>query len=221
MTTRRVVVPFFVLVAVVASGCRVARTMPEADAATPGERVVALTFDDGPSAHTNAVLDVLARHKVTATFFVTGSQAERYPWLMARIAMDGHRVGNHTWNHPRLTQLSDAQIRSQLRNTQNVIARTTGQSSVCVRPPYGEHNARVNNVIREFGRSYTMLWSIDTNDWQRPAPATITSRVVNNLRPGAVILMHDGGGNRANTVAALDSMIRRIHAAGYKIRPVC
>jgi peptidoglycan/xylan/chitin deacetylase (PgdA/CDA1 family) len=205
-----------------ATGCRLAHDMVEVDAAAPGERVVALTFDDGPHpVHTPMLLDVLRRHDVRATFFVTGSQAARYPWILDRIVREGHRVGNHTWNHVRLSQTPDHVAAAEIGWTQAWLA-WRGITSRCVRSPYWAHDERVDGLIRAYAdNSYSMKWSIDTHDWRGVPARSIADTVVAQLHPGAVVLMHDGGGNRSQTVAGVDQMIGRIRAAGYSIRPVC
>jgi peptidoglycan/xylan/chitin deacetylase (PgdA/CDA1 family) len=223
-STRVVAFVAVAMIAVTATSCRKAYTMVDADAAAPGERVVALTFDDGPSPYTPHLLDVLARHNVKATFFVQGSEAAKYPEILDRIVREGHRVGNHTWSHPRLTGESDGSIAAQVGWTHGWLAQR-GINSSCVRPPYGSTDARVDQVIRaNSNNSYTMMWSVDPRDWEGHPADVITARVMANLRPGSVVLMHDGGENGANrwpTVDAVDRLIPQIRAAGYDIRPVC
>ncbi|MBM3663514.1 MAG: polysaccharide deacetylase family protein [Actinobacteria bacterium] len=190
--------------------------------AAPGEPVVALTFDDGPDPRwTPQILDILAENDVTATFFVLGRVAQQYPELLDRIVREGHRIGNHTSSHPRLPRLSDQGVADEIGPIDAWFAYR-GIETRCVRPPYGEVNERVDNIIRTAsGNDHTMLWSIDTRDWQRPAAGTIVERITSQLQPGAVILMHDGGGERAATVEATAQVIPLIKAAGYGIRPVC
>ena len=221
--SRRVAVGALVLVVALAtSGCQLARTMVDVGAADPGERVVALTFDDGPDpANTPQLLDVLRRHGVHATFFVLGSQAEQHPGLLDRIVREGHGVANHTWNHKRLTTVSDAVVAAEVGWTHGWLAGR-GIQSRCVRPPYGATDARVDRLIRRHAESsYTMLWSVDSRDWERPPVNQIVNNVMSRVHPGAVILFHDGGGDRSRTVAAVDQLIPRLRAAGYDIAPIC
>jgi peptidoglycan/xylan/chitin deacetylase (PgdA/CDA1 family) len=209
------------IVVVLSSSCRLARGMVEADAAVPGERVVALTFDDGPGPDTLALLDVLDRHQVKATFFVTGAQAVRYPHVVDEIARRGHVVGNHTWSHVDLRRSSEQRRFDEIAPL-NWFLANRGISTRCVRPPYGSFDQSVVDHIRgRHGLSYTMLWDIDPRDWQNPPAWQITDRVMAALHPGGVVVMHDGPGGRSRTVAAVDAMIPRITAAGYTIRPVC
>lgn len=182
-------------------------------------RVIYLTFDDGPDPRwTPQVLRILARHNAKATFFMLGQNAAAKPGLVDRVRRDGHAVANHTWSHPQLTGLSPAGIRSQLERTSTAI----GGKDRCMRPPYGATNAHVASTVREGGRR-SVLWDVDTNDWRRPGVRTIEDRVVQAAKPGAVMLMHDAGGDRSQTVGALDGALTRMSARGYTFRalPSC
>lgn len=178
-------------------------------------RTVALTFDDGPHPrYTPRVLDVLKRHRVRATFCVTGDNVGRYPHTTRRIRNEGHRICNHTRNHPDMATLSSAAARRQVLDTQRQVQRTTGVTPTTFRFPYGSSNARVRSVVRDC-RLRILGWTVDTGDYLRPPARTITARVVGNVRPGAVVLMHDGGGDRTNTVNSLEQMIRQLKRKGY------
>lgn len=186
---------------------------------------VALTFDDGPNPDwTPRVLDILDRYGVKATFFLLGSEAARYPDLVREIAARGHSIGNHSWSHPTLTSLSDAAARDQMERTSNVIRDVTtgvagyprGYVVSCGRPPYGATNARINNIIASLGMR-PALWNVDTNDWRGRDPLASTRRA----RRDAVVLMHDGGGNRSLTVSRLPSVIEDLRARGLETTRVC
>lgn len=196
--------------------------MVETGDALPGEPVVSLTYDDGPDPRwTPQILDILGEYGVQATFFVLGQNAQRHPELIDRMIAEGHRVANHTSTHPELTRLSDGAIANEVGPFDAWLAYR-GIETKCVRPPYGAVNDRVDVAIRAAsGDDHTLLWSIDTNDWQRPSADTITQRILAGLQPGAVILMHDGGGERPSTVEATRQVVPLIQAAGYGIRPVC
>lgn len=187
----------------------------------PGDRVVALTFDDGPSmTWTPQVLDVLDRYGVPGTFFVTGWSTAAYPALARSIVARGHVVGNHTWSHRPLKGLSDTAFASEVDHATATIEIVTGQRVRCLRPPYGSYDQAV--VTRAAARGlHTAMWTVDTQDWTRPGPDVIARAVLDDLRPGAVYLLHDGGGDRSQTVAALPSIIEGIHAAGYGIAVLC
>jgi peptidoglycan-N-acetylglucosamine deacetylase len=176
-------------------------------------RIVRLTFDDGPvRATTPRVLNVLSNYRVNATFFVIGQRARRYPHLVKREHREGHSVQNHTYTHPDLTTLGNAGIRRELRATNRAIKAAGVPRPYRFRPPRGITNARVRSVGASLGLIQT-LWSVDPHDWADPPPTVICKRVVSNVRPGSIVLLHDGSG--ANTVEALPCIIKRLRAQGY------
>lgn len=196
---------------------------PKASSATPADkgdgRVVYLTFDDGPDPQwTPQVLRVLARHDAQATFFMLGQSAAAHPELVSRVRRGGHAVANHTWNHPQLPQLGAGEVRSQLTRTSTAL----GGKDRCMRPPYGATNPAVNSVVENSGKR-SVLWDVDTEDWRRPGARAIEDRVVQGAEPGAIVLMHDAGGERSQTVGALDGALRRLTAQGYALKalPSC
>lgn len=175
---------------------------------------VYLTFDDGPSPYTAKILSILSRTGSTATFFHLGVNEGGFPHADAAIRAQGSKVANHSYNHPDLTRLTAAQLRWQLRH---------GPRAKCFRPPYGATDEAVRHAIGKAGMRQ-VLWSIDTLDWTRPGVATLakTGRL-KALQNGSIVLMHDGGGDRSQTVAALPTVIADLHARGYKVRalPYC
>jgi peptidoglycan/xylan/chitin deacetylase (PgdA/CDA1 family) len=181
-------------------------------------KTVALTFDDGPSAYTAQVLDVLKRYNVTATFCVLGDEVRRYPGTARRIVREGHRLCNHTRNHPDMVRLSSSAARRQITGTQQRIRAVTGITPTTFRFPYGSSNARVRAIVKRSGLR-NLRWDVDTRDWQRPPARTITARILRGTGPGDVVLMHDGGGNRSTTVASLDDSIRGLRKKGYTFAP--
>jgi peptidoglycan/xylan/chitin deacetylase (PgdA/CDA1 family)/LysM repeat protein len=178
---------------------------------------VAITFDDGPNgATTDAILGVLARHGVPATFFVVGNAAARDGARLGRMHDAGHVIANHSWDHPQLTGLDDAQVRRQLVDTSDAIERATGQRPDIFRPPYGARNDRVDEIARDAGMR-DVLWDVDTVDWSRPGTDAIVESAVHDARDGSVILMHDGGGNREQTVAAVERVVTGLQARGFEL----
>jgi peptidoglycan-N-acetylglucosamine deacetylase len=153
---------------------------------------IAITFDDGPHVtNTPRLLDMLASRGIKATFFCVGTNVARYPNIVRRIVADGHEMANHTWNHPKMSSLSDSSIRSELDRATNGIVGITGNAPRMYRPPYGAITARQKQLIMsEYGYP-TILWSVDPEDWKRPGPAVITSRILNATRPGGIVLVHD------------------------------
>jgi peptidoglycan/xylan/chitin deacetylase (PgdA/CDA1 family) len=187
----------------------------------PADKVVSLTFDDGPQAtYTPQILAVLTRYGVQATFFEIGRQAEKLPDLVRQIVAAGSIVANHTWDHRALTSLDDAHFAFEVDHTTQVLESISGQHVVCLRPPYGSSNPAVVQKLAARGLT-SVLWTSDSEDYTKPGVANIVNHAMAHLQPGGIILMHDGGGNREETVAALPQIIERIRAAGYRIAPLC
>ena len=189
--------------------------------AGPGEAVVSLTFDDGPHpAYTPAILDILGRYGVKATFFQLGREAERHPDLVRRVVAEGHVVANHTWDHPNLRTLDDAGFAAQIDRTSQVLESLSGQRQVCVRPPYGKSDSTVTQRLAARGMT-SVVWTADSRDFEKPGADAIVASALEGLQPGGVILLHDGGGKREQTIEALPRIIEGIHAAGYRLAPIC
>ncbi len=180
------------------------------------EKVIALTIDDGSDGGSySRILQVLDKHNVKATFFLTGSAAERHPSLIRQTVSKGHDIGNHSYNHPDFTKVFANEMRSQLSRTETIVKNMTGKSTKpYFRAPYGATNQAVLNTVGNAGYTYTFHWTIDTLDWTGNSATTIYNRVMNGLQPGAIVLMHTGAAT--NTVAALDRMIPAIKNKGYK-----
>jgi len=175
---------------------------------------VRLTFDDGPHrTATPNILNTLADRGVKATFFVTGEMTAAQPDIVRRASEEGHRIGNHSWSHPELTTLDRAQVKSQLRRTNEVIEQTTGNSPSEWRPPYGARNDLVEAAARDVGLDSMVLWTVDPADWADPPATTIRDRVLKDLRPGGIVLLHDGTGT--NTAAALPMILDGLGERGY------
>lgn len=177
---------------------------------------IALTFDaGGPATPTGRILDILAKHHVHSTFFITGDWANLYPDLVSRIHNDGHEIGNHTMHHEDLRTLSDVGVCSELNQANQVISGITGVTTrPYYRPPYGGRDSRVRSLASNLGYR-TVYWTIDTLDWQTTAtPDSITKRVMDNLANGVIVLMHAGSDVEAQT---LDGLMTKIEANGYEM----
>jgi len=183
--------------------------------------VVYLTFDDGPApAWTPRVLELLARYRARATFFVLGRSAAAHPELVRQEFVAGHGVGNHTWSHRRLTGLRGAQLAAEVSATSAAIQRITGAPVRCLRPPFAAVDAASADRVRALGLRL-VLWDVDPDDWLRPGARTIAGRVLGRVRSGDVVLMHDGGGDRSQTMAALEQVLATLSARGFRFDALC
>ncbi|MCL7429982.1 polysaccharide deacetylase family protein [Streptomyces sp. YS415] len=180
-------------------------------------RTMVLTFDDGPDPrYTPAILDTLAEYQVRAMFFVCGEMAAARPDLLARMAEEGHVVGNHTWSHPLLTRLTRGQIRSQMERTCDIVEEAWGERPQWFRAPYGAWNRAAFQLGAELGME-PLAWTVDTLDWTTPGARTIVGRVENGAAPGVVVLSHDAGGDRSQSVHALRDYLPDLLDAGYHV----
>ncbi|WP_328752227.1 polysaccharide deacetylase family protein [Streptomyces sp. NBC_00285] len=180
-------------------------------------RTMVLTFDDGPDPrYTPHILDTLAEYDVRAMFFVCGEMAVDNQDLLARMADEGHIVGNHTWSHPLLTRLTRSRMRSEMERTSDVIEDAYGERPEWFRAPYGAWNRAAFQLGAELGME-PLAWSVDTLDWTTPGTRTIVGRVENGAAPGVVVLSHDAGGNRSQSVRALRDYLPQLLDSGYHI----
>lgn len=182
-----------------------------------GAPVIALTFDDGPwPGQTEAILKVLADRNVPATFFMLGSCVDRRPAVARAVAEAGHAVGNHTYRHTRLDTTTPVTAEWEIRATNWAITQATGVRPRWLRAPGGRLGGPAVRYITSAGMS-SALWTVDPQDWRTDVTsAGLADAVVNAARPGAVVVLHDGGGDRSATIAALPSIIDRLRAAGYE-----
>ncbi len=187
---------------------------------TAGHRVIALTFDDGPGPFTPKVLSVLEGYGVPATFFEIGENVTEYPQYTKMVVSAGYPVEDHTWSHPDLATLPAAQVDAQIARTQQAIRSLTGETPACVRPPDDIWDSTVLGQITGAGLT-AMSYSIDPRDWSMPGVTAIVSRVLGAAFPGGVVDLHDGGGTRSETVAALPKIIIGLRAKGYGFVSIC
>lgn len=177
------------------------------------DKVLALTFDDGPHpVLTAALLDLLKEEGVPATFFVTGRNATAFPELIRRMVDEGHEVENHSWTHRRFTELSDEEISEEIISTNKAIMAAAGKKSLFFRPPYGALREDQEVMIYDKFRLRVAMWSVDPKDWKRPGVAEVERRMVAGAQPGAVILAHD---IHPGTIDAMPGVIRQLKAKGY------
>ncbi|SBT50405.1 polysaccharide deacetylase family protein [Micromonospora auratinigra] len=185
------------------------KTLPAGLHRHSGDRGVALTFDDGPNPRwTPQILDQLKAAHVTATFCLVGQEARRYPHLVARIVREGHQLCNHSWRHDlNLGRRPVAQIRADLLRTNQAIRAAVPNAKIAwFRQPGGRWTAEEVTVAGQLGMR-PLHWSVDPQDWDRPPAASIVKRVESAVHPGSVVLMHDAGGDRSQTMAACRTLI--------------
>ncbi|MFC4466527.1 polysaccharide deacetylase family protein [Streptomyces xiangluensis] len=176
-----------------------------------------LTFDDGPDPrYTPHVLRTLKAHDVRAMFFVCGSMVVEHKDMLREMADEGHIVGNHTWSHPLLTGLGRSAIRSEMERTSEIIEKTYGERPGWFRAPYGAWNRAVFEFGAELGME-PLAWTVDTLDWKEPGARTIERRVMKGAAPGVVVLAHDAGGDRSQSIRALRDYLPRLLDSGYHL----
>ncbi|MFC4808459.1 polysaccharide deacetylase family protein [Paenibacillus sp. GCM10023250] len=185
------------------------------DKAAASAKVVLLTFDDGPKADktVTALLDVLDKHNAKAIFFVNGYRVKSHPELLKKIADRGQTIGNHSWDHIDLKKEREAAVRKQIGDVQTIVKKVTGRAPVFFRPPFGSGNDTVKRIARGQGMLY-MTWSNGSLDWDagsRGKPEKVIANVLEQLHPGANILMHE----LPWTTEALDSLLTKLEAKGY------
>jgi peptidoglycan/xylan/chitin deacetylase (PgdA/CDA1 family) len=207
----RALAAVLVLAVLSAGGC--VRYQPD-----PGN--VALTFDDGPHpTWTPQVLNLLDLFQIKATFFVVGENVARYPGLTAEILRRGHSVQNHSYTHPDLVTLSNDQVDLELRRNHIVLRNAGVPKPNCLRPPYGSYDQRIDLLAEARGLEL-VLWDVDTRDWSRPGVPAIVDRAT-QAGSGDIVLMHDGGGDRSQTVEALPEIILELDEQGYDFQSLC
>jgi peptidoglycan/xylan/chitin deacetylase (PgdA/CDA1 family) len=184
---------------------------------------LALTFDDGPGADTEHILDILARHNLSATFFMIGRHVERFPEIASRIVAEGHEIGNHSYSHPIFLYQSPHNTREQLARTQAVIEQTTGVSPRLARPPCGVRTPAYFTAARELGLR-TVQWDVAGHDWKLRSGERIAHQVLEKARAGSFILLHDGDSegkqDRRQTVVALELIIAGLRRRGLRVAPL-
>jgi peptidoglycan/xylan/chitin deacetylase (PgdA/CDA1 family) len=186
-----------------------------------GQKVAALTFDDGPNpTYTPQILQVLEQYHAPAAFQIVGNEGAANRGVLARELADGMTLTNHTWDHTDLSKLAPGGWAGEVDRTTALITSVTGTPLKCLRPPYGETSPGVVAQLAQRGLA-ELMWDVDPSDYLKPGASTIVDRVLGALHPGAIIAMHDGGGDRSQTAAALPAIIRGIRAAGYTLVSVC
>lgn len=179
-------------------------------------RAVALTFDDGPSQYTPEFLKVLGRMGAPATFFTVGGEFQTFGENAKQAHEAGYVIADHTFTHPQMPSLSAPEQASQIDRTASVIKQLGLPYPQLYRAPYGAYDQTTLNVLKK-RNMLLVLWDVDTEDWKKPGADAIKQAVFNHVQPGSIVLMHDGGGDRSETLAALPDIIRGLRARGYQL----
>ncbi|WP_050614087.1 polysaccharide deacetylase family protein [Bacillus testis] len=181
------------------------------------KKIVALTFDDGPhEIYTPQILDILAKHHMKATFFVSGSKVSRHPEILRRTFEEGHEIGNHSYNHIYNRRITSAKLESELLETEKIIHKVTGQKPTLYRPVGGLYNnMMVETAVKNGYRVVLWSWHQDPKDWRSPGASTIANHIIKNLHPGDIILLHDWRRN-PQTVQALEQITDFLDREGYQ-----
>ena len=204
-------------------GCSMASSRQNTDSDDPfpsisnEPRLIALTFDDGPSEYTLRLLDALKQREAVATFFTAGEAVNTYPHIAYRIVAEGHEIACHAYSHPFLTNLGADEIRIELTNSRDAIYSATGAIPSMFRPPYGSFDSQVRSVAAEFGMPL-ILWNVETADWRDRDVELILSRIINQrgvplVRSGDIIIMHD---TLSTTVDAAIRTVDILHELGFQ-----
>jgi peptidoglycan/xylan/chitin deacetylase (PgdA/CDA1 family) len=183
------------------------------------KELIALSFDDGPSSATPVILDLLRRHHAYATFFVVGMAIAGREDLLVRMVAEGHEIGNHTFSHPRIGDLSKDELVAELELTSDLIEGASGMRPRLMRPPYGVDAFAAKAVAKRLGMT-TVLWSINPRDWREIDASEVCDLVLTSAKPGGVVVQHDGIGQEAmreRTVAALEMMLPKLTERGYRL----
>jgi peptidoglycan/xylan/chitin deacetylase (PgdA/CDA1 family) len=187
---------------------------------SPREKKIALTFDDGPDdIYTPQILDILHKHRVSATFFVTGSRSKTHPAMIKRIVNEGHALGNHSYNHANPDILSEPQFQNQIEQTQRVLKQIIGYEPRLIRTPYGAIQEAQLHWAAQHG-FVVVNWDIDSLDWKQLNAAQVLANILSHTHRGAIVLQHSAGGDHqdlSGTVKALPTVIEKLKMQGYEL----
>lgn len=186
------------------------------------EKLLALTFDDGPSpTFTEKILDLLTKYNAKGTFFVMGKQAEKYPNIILREFREGHEIGNHTYNHREVNKMSSEELKKDLEHAHQVIFRIIGKDMRVFRPTSGFYDEKIVRVAKLLNYKVVIwTWGQDSRDWTGISGQIIASRILSTVKPGNIILFHDRGGDHSNTVRALEILLPTLTNQGYQFTTV-
>jgi len=186
-------------------------------------KVVALTYDDGPSSpYTNQLLDILDSYQVKATFFEIGRNIEKHPEIVSMIVARGHELANHSYSHTDMMFKPREFLLSEIEKTDKLLQQELGvkQDSISFRPPFGRRGVVLSYLLSQMQKKL-ILWDVDSLDYDKTLTAEdIANRVIDNVRSGSIVLMHDSGGDRSKTLAATQAIVKTLQSKGYAFKTV-
>ncbi|MGB3263085.1 MAG: polysaccharide deacetylase family protein [Microcoleus sp.] len=190
--------------------------------ADTGEKVVALTYDDGPyPPYTNQLLDILDRYQVKATFFEIGRNIEKHPEIVKAIAARGDELANHSYSHKDMMFKPREYLLSEIEKTDKLLLELgVKQDSISFRPPWGRRFIGLSYLVSQMHKQLIM-WDVDSQDYEKTHTVDdIANQVIDNVRSGSIVVMHDGGGDRSKTVAATEIIVKTLQSKGYSFKTV-
>jgi peptidoglycan-N-acetylglucosamine deacetylase len=182
------------------------------------QKVVAITFDDGPNPiYTAQVLDIFREAEGKATFFMIGEQMDQYPEMVKKVVEQGHEIGNHTYTHPKLSQLSPAECLEEIERTEKLMQELVGQKPVVFRPPYLDYNDETIIVLQQ--KEYPMIGALnlEAQDWEMPGVDHILAKSRDCVKNGSILIFHDGYGDRSQTIEAVRTLVSELASQGYQL----
>jgi peptidoglycan/xylan/chitin deacetylase (PgdA/CDA1 family) len=186
------------------------------------EKVVALTYDDGPSSpYTNQLLDILDRYQVKATFFEIGRNIEKHPEMVPMIVARGHELANHSYSHTDMMFKPREFLLAEIEKTDKLLQELgVKQGSISFRPPFGRRSVVLSYLLSQMHKKLIM-WDVNSLDYEKALTAEdIANRVIDNVRSGSIVLMHDSGGDRSKTLAATQAIVKNLQSKGYAFKTV-
>jgi peptidoglycan-N-acetylglucosamine deacetylase len=182
------------------------------------QRKVAITFDDGPNpVYTPQILDIFSKAKGKATFFMIGEQMTNHPEVVKHVADQGHEIGNHTFTHPKLSQLSVEDCREEIDQTEKLIEEMTGQRPVVFRPPYLDYNQDTVSIVQQKGYSMIGALNLEAQDWEQPGVEHILEKSRDVVKNGGILIFHDGFGDRSQTIEAVRMLVSELTSQDYQL----
>ncbi|MGG1674921.1 polysaccharide deacetylase family protein [Neobacillus sp. NRS-1170] len=181
------------------------------------QKVIAITFDDGPNPiYTPQVLEIFSEAGGKATFFMIGKQMSKYPEMVKKVAEQGHEIGNHTFTHPKLSQLTQEKCSEEIERNESLIEELAGRKPVVFRPPYLDYNHETLSVLEQ--KSYPMIGALNlgAHDWEQPGVDHILAKTRDCVRNGSILLFHDGYGDRSQTIEAVRILVAELSSQGYQ-----